>query len=307
MSESIPTLLCINAGYAQHAAVCIVSLLENNREHDFDIVVVTTESLGAGEERLRRSVRRYPNARLAVVPLNAATRHLPVRAEHYTVDTYSRMWVAEFFPQSVGKVLYLDSDMIVVGPIGELWRTDVADHVLAAVTIPGSDRCPVFGIPEQHGYFQSGVLLVNLQRWRADRIFDELVGWIGANPGKIVDADQDALNACLYDRRLALPYIWNVIAPFYFDYHPLGISQQERAAVQRDARIIHFNGPSKPWHYLNRHPRRADYWKYLALTEWRDYRPDDKTVINWGKKHFGTLVPEPVRARLKRVLAGAKA
>jgi len=303
MPETIPTLLCINAGYTQHAAVCIVSLLENNREHDFDIAVVTTEPLGTGGDRLHRTVAAYPNARLRVVQLQAATRHLPVRADHYTIDTYSRLWIAEFFPEPIEKALYLDSDMVVVGPIGELWQTELGECTVAAVTIPGSNRCPIFGIPEQFGYFQSGVMLVNLSKWRRDAIFDRLVAWIAANAGTMIDADQDALNACLYDRRLGLPFIWNVIVPFYFDYHPLGISEDERATVQRDARIIHYNGPSKPWHYLSRHPRRADYWKYLALTEWRDYRPDDRTVLNWGKKHFGALLPETLRAYLKRALA----
>jgi lipopolysaccharide biosynthesis glycosyltransferase len=190
--------------------------------------------------------------------------------------------------------------MVVVGSIGELWRTSLDDHVLAAVTIPGSDRCPVFGIPEHYGYFQSGVMLINLAKWRKENIFDRLVQWIPENHDKIADADQDVLNSCLYRERIVLSYKWNVIAPFYFDYHPLGISNQELAEVRRDARIIHYNGPSKPWHYLSRHPRRDDYWKYLRISEWRDYVPEDKTLINWAKKHFGFLLPETLRRYIKR-------
>lgn len=302
MADTIPTLFCINANYTQHAAVCIVSLLENNRDYFFDIVIVTTEPLGPQEDKLRRTVGPYSNCRTKVALLNAVTQHLPVKAQHYTTDTYSRLWVAALFPETTGKVLYLDSDMVVVGPIGELWQTDLGDHVLGAVTIPGSNRCPFFDIPERYGYFQSGVLLINLVKWRRDHIHDRLVDWIGVNGAKIVDADQDVLNACLYGQRLSLPFRWNVIAPFYFDYHPLGISDEERAAVQRDARIIHYNGPSKPWHYLSRHPRRADYWKYLRLTEWRDYTPADKTLINWANKNFGFWVPAAVRAYLKRAV-----
>ena len=233
---------------------------------------------------------------------NSSGFTLPVVAEHYTIDTYSRLWVAEFFPADTEKVLYLDSDMVVVGPIDELWDTDLGGHVLAAVTIPGSNRCPSLGIPEQYGYFQSGVLLFDLARWREERVFERLFTWLTNNPRKIVDADQDVLNACLYDRRLGLPYIWNVIAPFYFDYHPLGMSEEARREVTRLARIIHFNGPMKPWSYMSRHPRRADYWKYLKLTDWRDFEPTDKSFINWGKKHFGPLVPASVRALIKRSL-----
>jgi lipopolysaccharide biosynthesis glycosyltransferase len=305
MVETIPTLLCINASYTQHAAVCLVSALENNPDFVFDVAIVTTQPLGAGEERLYSTLKPYTNCRARVILLDSATRHLPVKALHYTIDTYSRLWVADFFPENVNKVLYLDSDMVVVGSIKELWQTDISDHVVAAVTIPGSTRCAPYGIPESSGYFQSGVLVINLARWRSEHVLDRMIDWIGEHGHTIQDADQDVLNACLHDRRRPLPFFWNVIAPFYFDQHPLRISEEERAGVRRDARIIHYNGPSKPWHYLSRHPRRADYWKYLRLTEWRDYRPGDKTLLNWGKKHFGPMVPEAMRSYLKRTLLKA--
>ena len=301
--ETIPTLLCTNANYAQHATVCIVSLLENNKDYFFGITIVATTPLGVAAEKLQQSVSAYKNCDVRIIELNTSALELPVRAQHYTIDTYSRLWVAEFFAETVDKILYLDSDMIVVGAIDPLWNMDLGEQVLAAVTIPGSTRCSVYGIPEDFGYFQSGVLLIDLAKWRKDRIFEQLLAWIEKNGALIQDADQDVLNACLYNRRLPLDYIWNVIVPFYFDYHPLGISEVERGLVRRDARIIHFNGPSKPWHYLNRHPRRADYWKYLRKTEWRDYRPDDLTLVNRGKKHFAWMVPAGLRSYLKARLS----
>ena len=226
---------------------------------------------------------------------------------HYSIDNYTRLWVAEFFPASVNKVLYLDSDMIVAGDIGGMWRADLGDAVIGAVTIPGSTRCPAFGIPEEYGYFNSGVLIIDLARWRAEGSFTRLVDYLGANADKIVDADQDVLNACLYDRRLALPYIYNVISPFYFDHHPMGMTESEIAAVRDQARIIHFNGASKPWSYLCRHPRSADYWRYLAHTEWRDDEPEDRNFANWTKKTFGPFVPEALRNYVRaRVFAPAE-
>lgn len=294
-SATIPTLFCINARYAKHAAVCIVSLLENNPAAFFDIVVVSTGDLGAEAGKLRRTLAAYPNCALKTVRFDACPGiRLPVRA-HYSIDNYTRLWMAEFFPASVGKILYLDSDMIVTGDIGGLWHAELGDAVLGAVTIPGSTRCAVFGIPEAYGYFNSGVLLVDLAKWRREDIFARLIDYLGAHSDKIVDADQDVLNACLYDRRAALPYIYNAISPFFFDYHPMGMSDDEIAAVQAAARIIHFNGASKPWSYLCRHPRRSDYWRYHELTEWRDDEPEDRNFANWTKKTFGPLVPEALR------------
>jgi len=307
LSASIPTLFCINARYAKHAAVCMVSLLENNPATFFDLVVVSTGDLGGAAAKLRRTLAAYPNCALKTVRFDARSSiKLPVRA-HYSIDNYTRLWVAEFFPAAVAKVLYLDSDMIVTGDIGGLWRAALGDAVLGAVTIPGSTRCAAFGIPERYGYFNSGVMLIDLARWRREQIFARLIDYLAAHSDKIVDADQDVLNACLYDRRLPLPYIYNAIAPFFFDYHPMGMTEAEIVAVAAQARIIHFNGASKPWSYLCRHPRRAEYWHYLARTEWRDDGPEDRNLANWTKKTFGPFVPEALRAYVRaRVSAPAE-
>ncbi len=294
-SVTIPTLFCINQRYAKHAAVCIVSLLEHNPWAFFDCVVVSTGDLGAEAAKLRRTLAAYPNCALKTVRFDGRPNlRLPVRA-HYSIDNYTRLWIAEFFPASVDKVLYLDSDMVVTGDIGGLWRAELGEAVLGAVTIPGSTRCATFDIPEHYGYFNSGVLIVDLARWRREEIFPRLIDYLAANSEKIVDADQDILNACLYDRRLPLPYIYNAISPFFFDYHPLGLSDEEIAAVRADARIVHFNGASKPWSYMCRHPRRDDYWRNLANTEWRDDEPEDRNFANWTKKTFGPLLPEGLR------------
>src|SRR5579871_2811016 len=151
----IPTLFCINQSYAQHAAVCIASLLANNSDLEFDLVVVSSDELGSAEDRLRRSIEQYKNFTLRVVrfekPLSVA---LPLRG-HYSLDTYVRLWVADFFTPETERILYLDSDMVVVGSIAELWNTDIGDAVLGAVTIPGSTRCASCGVPEEFGYFKA--------------------------------------------------------------------------------------------------------------------------------------------------------
>jgi lipopolysaccharide biosynthesis glycosyltransferase len=294
-STIIPTLFCINSRYAKHAAVCIVSLLENNPTSFFDLVVVSTGDLGGEALKLRRTLSAYSNCALKTISFSPRDSiALPVRA-HYSIDNYTRLWVTEFFAESVQKVLYLDSDMIVTGDIGGMWRADLGDAILGAVTIPGSTRCPAFAIPEHYGYFNSGVLIMDLARWRQEGTFARLIDYLVANTDKIVDADQDVLNACLYDRRLALPYVYNAISPFYFDQHPLGLPESEIAAVRTHARIVHFNGASKPWSYLCRHPRRADYWRYRARTEWRDEQPEDRNLTNWAKKTFGPLLPDALR------------
>ena len=129
----VQVLLCINIGYVQHAAVCIVSLLENNEDLEFEIVVVSTDELGSEEVRLRQTLARYRNCTLTMRRLDASlARDLPLRA-HYSIDIYTRLWVSDFFGPDIDKVLYLDSDLVVTGPIEGLWHSSMG-------TISGNRR-----------------------------------------------------------------------------------------------------------------------------------------------------------------------
>ena len=169
-------------------------MLENNPASQFDIVVVSREDFGDAGRRVAGSVARYRNFDLRFEVFSPPKDlKLPVRA-HYSLDTYSRLWLADFFPESVERVLYLDSDLIVVGDIQELWDSDLNGKLLAAASIPGSTKCEFLSIPESYGYFNAGVILTDLRQWRETRAIDELVAFVAANPDKLVDVDQDVLN-----------------------------------------------------------------------------------------------------------------
>jgi lipopolysaccharide biosynthesis glycosyltransferase len=291
------TLFCVNAGYAQHLAACLVSLLSNNSDRFFDIVVGFTGELGASEGKLRRSVERYGNLSLRLVPFAPPpAMDLPIRA-HYSIDIYSRLWVDHFFPAEVERVLYLDADILVVGKIDELCDIDLKGNIVGAVSIPNSDRGAYLGIPAEYAYFNSGVMVFDLTAWRRERIGDRILDYVRANPERLIDPDQDALNACLYDRRLSLGYGWNVISPFFYDDHPLRIPASDRITAMRDARIIHFNGASKPWSYLCRHPRKDEYYAYLKDTEWGSFQPSDRNPINWLKRNIWHHLSSGIRDR----------
>jgi lipopolysaccharide biosynthesis glycosyltransferase len=298
--QRMQILMCCNAGYIQHLAVVVLSLAAQPTKYGIDVLVV----MGAPEVNdimaLQNSLLRFPHVTLRTLTFSPdPDLHLPIRM-HYSRDMYTRLWVAEFFDASVRRVLYLDSDMVVTGSLDELWETDLRGNTIGAVTIPGSTRCGLLDIPEAYGYFNSGVLLIDLAQWRERNIFPKLLNFIEHNSEKLPDGDQDVLNAMMHADRFALDFVWNVISPFYFDYHDLRLPKGEVPRIQAGARIVHFNGASKPWSYFSRHPRRADYYKYLELTPWRDFTPPDRTVMNRLRRAASSLVPGRVRRFLAR-------
>jgi len=174
--------------------------------------------------------------------------------------------------------------------------------IACAADIPGSKRSQHLGYDESYQYFNSGVLLFDLDQWRKKKAFEEIVTYIQNNTDKLIDPDQDALNACFYDNRYSLDSIWNVIAPFTWADNELSLSRKKCKEIARNAQILHFNGQSKPWHYLNTHPRKKEYWHYVNMSPWRDARQEGRTMINRIKKLYNYLAPR----RLRVLIAGLR-
>ena len=285
--------------------MCLTSLLANNPHLFFDVVIVRRATERLEEQRLRQSIAQFPNHSLLfrvfttppdqVLPLNPGA--------HYTIDTWTRLWVAEFFPAEVDRVLYLDGDTVVLGDISSLWNVDLCGALLGTVDIPGSQRGVAhLELRAEDGYFNAGVLLIDLKQWRETRAVDTVLDYVNTYPERMTrDVDQEVLNACFHARRKRLNYEWNVVWTFFQEQSPLPLAREEIEAIRRAARIIHFNSHPKPWSYLCHHPRRTEYEKYLRMTEWRNFTPPDRTPANILRKTVGDILPADLKKFLKTI------
>jgi len=301
--DRVNLLLCTNTLFLQHAAVCLASVLANNPDMFFEIVLVSQPEEDVDEKKLRRSITQFPNHTLTfrkfTIPKEPVLPLIP--QSHYTVDTYTRLWISEFFPAEADRVLYLDADIVVVGSIAPLWNADLAGALMGAIDIPGSDRgVTLLGMRPEDGYFNAGVLIFDLAQWRMTGAEEEVLAYIRDNPERVFyDHDQDALNACFHSRTRRLDYKWNVIRPFFHKPPTLPLQRSELERICREAQILHFNGGSKPWSYFCDHPRRAEYQKYLRMTEWCDFVPPDRTPLNVVRKMISAILPHQMKTILK--------
>jgi lipopolysaccharide biosynthesis glycosyltransferase len=151
-------------------------------------------------------------------------------------------------------------------------------------------------------FFNSGVLLIDLVAWRRKDYCGKCLDLVRSHPERAIDADQDILNLCLAGDWLSLDYKWNVINPFFRPSHDLGLSSKQISRICAEAAIIHYNGGAKPWMYLDNHPRQSDYFHNLAKTDWRDYRPSDKTPLNICRKAMMPYVPLWARGAIKQTM-----
>src|SRR5689334_6006984 len=157
--------------YVQHTVVFLNSLSKNNQNTCRIFILVPDNFIH------RRSLER--NLSSHVGDLEFLSVNLPENASfkvchHISVASYYRLFLGKLIPATISRVIYLDADILINGPLDELWAVDLQNYIIAAVSDPivGATQ----GQREELGkklklaptsnYFNSGVLLIDLSRWR---------------------------------------------------------------------------------------------------------------------------------------------
>lgn len=271
--EKIEIVTACDDNYIQHLSVMLCSLLENtfNKEN---IVVNVIDGGITLENKLKidsfLKIKFQININFLEINKNIYSKFKI--SHHITHATYYRISIPSLFPDHINKVLYLDCDLIIKEDISKLWDFDITDYSIAAARTLLADRTHLQDIVSKESiYFNAGVLLINLYKWRKNDTSKKLIQFLQDNPERIVFWDQDSLNAILYNDYLLLPLRWNLQSDF-FEVRGHSRSQEIQEAIVNPA-IIHYTGSHKPWDYIDNHPYRQEYYKYLAMTPWQNYKP----------------------------------
>ena len=209
----------------------------------------------------------------------------------------SIVWLRFFLPHLLldrSRVIYLDSDTLVMSDLQGFWDTPLDPHPLAAVAnvVEPSVRPHVeaLGIQYPGGYFNSGVLLMDLDRMRAEQSSEQLLEAAADRRESLVWPDQDALNVVFARRWLPLHPRWNTQNSFW-GWRRWAVEVFGEAVLEEAIRrpgIRHFEGPelSKPWHYLCPYPGRKEHRALLAETPWAGIPLEDRTAATWFLRLF---------------------
>lgn len=188
--------------------------------------------------------------------------------------------------------LYLDSDLLVQSDLSVLWQEldDSPETYVHAVIDYGfhtlgealkDDGAQKLGLNPEAPYFNSGVLLINLERWRTDEVADRAMEFASNHPDIMRFTDQDALNAVLEGSWTALDPSWNVLVGsidrLLARSNELGLDPEAlEHRLRREPKIMHFSGSQKPWKPGYARLGRRLYAKELAVCGWfdgpRDFR-----------------------------------
>ena len=292
MKEPVHVICAANTNFIMPLSVMLVSLVRNfdpNRE--LHVHVISPDATEQDRDKVRDSIAmNRPGLERITLHWHAINQslladfHVPSRS-HFSADTYSRILAPQLLPESCGRAVYLDCDMVVLADIAALFdsltgksQTILAtqDHIVPLVSSPrGVFDYEARKIPPTALYFNAGVMVINLQRWREKRLTGLLVRYLQEAGDRVWFVDQGALNAVLHDDWAVLDSRWNQISDIlhYKQWAGAGYTRDQWLRARNDPYIVHYSGGEKPWHQSCRLPRYSYFFRYLKHTVYKDSLP----------------------------------
>ena len=301
MDDCIYAVTAADENYVMPLAVTLRSWLDCLGPHDrLHWFVIDGGITAASRERLERSWRDPRLTLTWLEPNLQAIQGLPASG-HVNRMTYVRLLLPALLPPDLPRILYLDSDLVVLRNLADLWNESLQDAACLAcvevacprldarLSLPNYEQCGRYLVADrpipnyqQHGldpaapYFNAGVLSINLKSWRETGLSSRLLACLHENRDVLLFWDQYALNVVLYGQWRALDGRWNQ-GEHLFRYPSASQSPLEPALhrqLRRDPWIVHFTSQRKPWCFESTHPFRAKFFQSLDRTDWRGWRPD---------------------------------
>lgn len=278
--NNIAIALSANDFYVPYVSALLLSLKAHMQKgNNYDLLVMTRDISPISQKNLRAIFVGNENVSLRfinVARFGKQFENLFLRG-HFALETYFRLLMPELM-KNYQKVLYLDSDLILNADPAELYQTDVEEYLLAAAH--DADTAGLYNgfepnkkaymdnvlkIQNPFAYFQAGVILFNLEKFRKTYTTDEMLRFAASNKWELLD--QDVLNYLAQGRYKAVDMAWNVMTDWRGIRIPQIISRapkylyDEYMAAHNAPKIIHYAGPDKPWQQP--HSDYAEYfWKY---------------------------------------------
>ena len=261
--EVIPIFFAIDDGYMPFLAVALESLIENSsKQYYYSIKILYTNIKEENKKKINKYKRE--NVNIEFVDLNYYIEKVKDKLytrDYYTNTTYFRLFIANLYPQ-YNKAIYLDSDIVVLGDIAELYNQDIGDNLIAAAPDDVIQTIKVFqeyaekvvGVADYRNYFNAGILLMNLDEFRKFNFQNKFL-YLLETIKFTVAQDQDYLNRLCKGKVKIIDKAWDTM--------PVGTETLE----EKDLKIVHYNLADKPWHYDNIKYKEY-FWKYAKKTEY---------------------------------------
>ena len=260
--KHIPVFYACDNKYAPIATVSMASLLFNTNEF-IDFYILDCDLMPQNRKKMEMLKEKFSNFSIEFIPVDSNARFGYIQLRNYlTTACFARLLIPDLKP-SLGKIIYLDCDTIIMGDIQDMYNQDLNGFAIGAVPDPNVYENPIkkqnqynaaFLSPD-HLYFNSGVMLIDCDVWRRENMLPKLIEAERITADTRYFNDQDVLNKAFDCNYQVLDVRFNVKSNL-ITYCP-----SDKIVVR------HYTGHLKPWlkiGFLQIHAH--EFWFYCQMT-----------------------------------------
>lgn len=271
--------VCLDNNFVMQAGVFITSLCVSNIHNDITFYILSDALSEENKNQLQQITDKYSKQIVFAKIDMEKLKDFPIRkGDHLSLAAYFRILLPVLLPENLDKVMYADCDMLVVDDLKDFYDTDITNYstAITADMFYDDERITnrlLYDVKDH--YFNSSMLLINLEWWRKNEITKKTLTFISENKDRCLAHDQDALCAILHGTILTAPGRYNI----QFDFlrkNPSNMIIKDKSVLEdalaspHNPAIIHFTGPTKPWHTWSFNPYDK-LWDYFQdRTIWKD-------------------------------------
>lgn len=260
--QAVHVAMTLDAAYLRGSMAAILSVLQHSSCPQ-NIIFHFVSSASTNTQSLRFTIANsFPYLKFQVYPFDAAAVSglisTSIRSALDSPLNYARNYLASLIPHCVKRVVYLDSDLILVDDIAKLAATPLGETaVLAApeycnanltsyftptfwsnpslsLTFAGRNAC----------YFNTGVMVIDLQRWRSGDYTTKIIEWMELQK-----------RMRIYELGSLPPFLLvfaGFIAPVDHRWNQHGLGGDNFRGLCRNLHpgpvsLLHWSGKGKPW------------------------------------------------------------
>ena len=210
--------------YSKFVGTSILSIFENTNKdvtihilHDNSLTEDNRDKFNYLVGHYDQQIKFYNVEIIAADKISEWKSRIPaIEQSKFSIASIYRLLILDILSNNIGKIIYLDADTLVNRNIDDLWTIELKNQPLAA--FPEFDCGLTYtvdkylinnGLVKTENYFNSGVMLINLEYWRQHKtLIEEGYKFIQTHP-ECIFFDQDLLNYCFSENYIKLSIDFN--------------------------------------------------------------------------------------------------
>lgn len=253
--------------YMNMTIVSMISAIENNIDSNIEFLILYSKLSDKSFVKLK-AIENKPNCSIRYIKMDETEFNGLPMSKWVTVQAWFRIKIPDLCPD-LDKVLYLDCDTMVNGSLTELFSIDLADNYVAAVKDVWDVKKHLKRLNmKSDSYFNSGMLLMNCEKFRQDKIVEKIREYSLKYKKIIKFCDQDTLNKIIDTKKINLPQKYNFMDTwwrnYYIEYEGEDLRNYNEA--KENPIIVHLTGP-KPDVKACKNIMTEKWWSYARLTD----------------------------------------